>query len=381
VSIEIAIIGSTTRELEELLRSAHVQISSGSTMDLLRLAQAGSKCPRVIVLDVRKRHELPAALPLLKKEHPTLGVVIVADQLDPPRMLEAMRAGVSEWVVDPVKQAELVAAVERAAGNTTHAVGEVFAVVGAKGGVGATTIAVNIATSLSSVAAARTLLIDLHPACGDAALFLGVDPNFSMTDALENTHRLDEAFLKGIVVKTPAGPDLLASPDRALPTPIDPKKIRAVLEFASRSYRYVVLDVPRSEASLDEALSLAGSITVVATQELSAIRSGGRMAAAFRQRHGSAKVRIVVNRYDHAAEIGSDDLERAVGGRIGHKFPSNYRLAIDALNKGRPIVVDNHNKLASSFAAYARSLTSTNGKDASSVDRSTGFFGRLTGRG
>jgi pilus assembly protein CpaE len=381
VSIEIAIIGSTTKELEELLRSTHVQISSRPVSDLLRLAQPGAKCPRVIVLDGRKQSELPAALSVLRKEHPTTGVVIVADKLDPQRMLEAMRAGVSEWVVDPVKQAELVAAVERAAGNTPNAAGEVFAVVGAKGGVGATTIAVNIATSLSSASGARALLVDLHPACGDAALFLGVDPNFSMTDALENTHRLDEAFLKGIVVKTPAGPDLLASPDRAFPTAIDPKKIRAVLEFASRSYRYVVLDVPRSEASLDDALSLAGSITVVATQELSAIRSGSRMAAAFRQRHGAARVQIVVNRYDHAAEIGSEDLERAVGGRIGHKFPSNYRLAIDALNKGRPIVVDNHNKLASSFAAYARSLSSTNGKDASKVDRSTGFFGRLTGRG
>jgi pilus assembly protein CpaE len=381
VSIEIAIIGSTTKELEELLRSAHPQISSGSAMDLLRLAQPGARCPRVMVLDVRKRPDLPPALPMLKKEHPGIGVVIVADKLDPSRMLEAMRAGVSEWVVDPVKQPELIAAVERAAGNTTQAAGEVFAVVGAKGGVGATTIAVNIATSLASVSGARTLLVDLHPACGDAALFLGVDPNFSMTDALENTHRLDEAFLKGIVVKTAAGLDLLASPDRAFPSPMDPKKIRAVLEFAARSYRYVVLDVPRAEAALDEAIGLAGSITVVATQELSAIRSGSRMAAAFRQRHGAARVHIVVNRYDHAAEIGSDDLERAVGGRIGHKFPSNYRLAIDALNKGRPIVVDNHNKLASSFAAYARSLTSTHGKDASNVNRSTGFFGRLTGRG
>lgn len=389
MSIEVVIIGSATKQIEELLRPGYKQVSAGPTSDLLRLAQPGSKCPRVVVLDVRSRHEVPSALSILKKEHPASGVVIVADKLDPALMLEAMRAGVTEWVVDPVKQSELIAAVERAGGNATHAIGEVFAVVGAKGGVGATTIAVNVATSLSSVPGTRTLLIDLHPACGDAALFLGVDPNFSMIDALDNTHRLDEAFLKGIVVKTSAGPDLLASPDRAFPTPIDPKKIRAVLEFASCAYHYVVLDVPRAEASYDEALSLAGSITVVATQELSAIRSASRMAAAFRQRHGAGKIHIVVNRYDHAAEIGSDDLERAVGGRIGHKFPSNYRLAIDALNKGRPIVVDNHNKLASSITSYARSLTNTGRKDAatpgrkdtSTVDRSTGLFGRLTGRG
>lgn len=379
--IEIAIIGNATRELEDLLRSSHMKVSSASTGDLLRMAQPGAKCPQTLVLDLRKRQEIPAAVAVLKKEHPKVGVVIVADQLDPARMLEAMRAGVNEWVVDPLKQADLVAAVERAAGNTASGAGEIFAVVGAKGGVGATTIAVNIATSLSLVSGERTLLIDLHPACGDAALFLGVEPNFSTTDALENTHRLDEAFLKGIVVKTAAGPDLLASPERAFPSAIDPKKIRAVVEFAARSYRYVVLDVPRSEPSLEDALGLAGNITVVATQELSAIRSGSRMAAAFRQRHGTARINVVVNRYDTAAEIGADDLERAVGGRIGHKFPSNYRLAIDALNKGRPLVVDNHNKLASSFAAYARTLTKANGNQAATADRSTGFFGRLTGRG
>ena len=89
-----------------------------------------------------------------------------------------------------------------------------------------------------------------------------------MLDALENTHRLDEAYLKGLVAKTKAGPDLLASSDRIVAVAVDAPRVRAVVDFVARCYRYVVLDVPRSEPSAADALELASSITVVATQEL-----------------------------------------------------------------------------------------------------------------
>jgi len=380
VSIDVTIVGSTTPELEDLFRAGGIRSRSAVVSDLLRFAEPGSKPPRVIVLDMRQRSALPPAVAVLKKEQPTIGFVIVAGKLDPALMLEAMRAGVSEWVTEPVTQGDLMAATERVAGPVSTApLGKLFAVVGAKGGVGATTLAVNISTTLSSHSKGSTLLIDAHPAGGDAALFLGADPKFSVIDALENTHRLDEAFLKGLVVKTAAGLDLLAAPDHGVSHTIDPRRIRAVVELAMRCYRFVVLDVPRSNSLLDETLNLASSITVVATQELAAIRSGSRMATALRHRYGAEQVQVVVNRYDHAAEIGSGDLERAVGGRIGHTFPSNYRLAIDALNKGRPLVVENHNKLASSLAAYARSLSGAV-KDEAPADKAVGLLGMLTGR-
>jgi len=379
VSTDVTIIGSANRDLEEMLRGSHISTISAGAADLLRLAQPGSKPPRVVVLDIRQRPELPPALALLKKEHPSTGVVIIAAKLDPAVMVEAMRAGVNEWVAEPVVAKDLLAAVERLIELApVHATGELYAVIGAKGGVGATTVAVNVATALASTKKS-TLLIDLHSAGGDAALFLGAEPRFSVLDALDNTHRLDEAFLKGLVAKTASGPDLLASPDRTVPVAIDPRRVRAVVQFAMRCYRFVVLDVPRADTSVDETLGLASSITVVATQELAAIRSASRAAGVLRQRHGPERVQVVVNRYDRAAEIASEDLERAVGARIGHKFPSNYRLAIDALNKGRPVVVDNHNKLAASFVAYAQSLSQA-AKPASTPERSSGFLGRLTGR-
>ena len=90
-----------------------------------------------------------------------------------------------------------------------------------------------------------TLLVDLHLAYGDAALLLSAEPRFSILDALENTHRLDEAFFRGLVVRTKAGPDLLASSERGMAAPVDAHRIRTLIEFAARQYRYTVLDVPR----------------------------------------------------------------------------------------------------------------------------------------
>src|SRR5262249_28334303 len=133
--------------------------------------------------------------------------------------------------------------------------------------------------------------------------------------------------------------------------------LRTVVEFAMRSYRYVVVDAGRYDPSMRETFDLASTIIVVATQELAAIRRGAYVAADLRKHYGADRIEVVLNRYDRAADIASEDLERAFKSRIAHKYPSNYRLAIDALNKGRPIVIDNHNKLAGSFAAHARALT------------------------
>jgi pilus assembly protein CpaE len=234
--------------------------------------------------------------------------------------------------------------------------GEVFAVVGVKGGVGVTTVAVNVATVLAQKAAESVLLIDFNPACGDAAVFLGADPRFTTVDALANTTRLDGTYLKALVAKTTAGPDLLASPDRVVVAGADARRVRAVVEAASRCYRYVVLDVPSWGSSFDGALELTSSITVVTTQDVAALRNGNRLTLFLRRRYGVDRIRVVTNRYDHAADIVDGDLEIALGGPLYGMFPSADRLAVDALNRGLPVVLENQSKLAVALRSYARSL-------------------------
>jgi pilus assembly protein CpaE len=323
---------------------------------------------------VRGQAHLPAALPVLKRHHPATGVLIVADRLDPALLLEAMRAGVTEIVAAPLVANDVDAAIARLAAQRSLAQtgGVAFAFVGAKGGVGTTTVAVNVATALGRIVPGSTLLLDLHVGHGDAAVFLGVEPRFSIVDALENTHRLDEAFFRNLIVKTKAGVDLLASSDRVMTTPLDVRRIRTLLEIAGRHYRYVVLDVSRSDAAVLDALEGVKQIVIVADQELATVRSASRMVTTVRQRYGSERVSVVISRSDRLAEIGHEDVERAVGVKVKHSFPSDYRRALEALNKGRPLALDRHD-LSMALEGLARSLAGLESQGKS--DKSAQWFG------
>src|SRR6266513_1965726 len=102
MAVHITILGSTDRKLEELVRSSGLRPAVASALDLLALTHPGAQQPDVIVIDVRAHGQIPAALGVLKRHHPTTGVVLVAADLTPELMLEAMRAGVNECVAEPV---------------------------------------------------------------------------------------------------------------------------------------------------------------------------------------------------------------------------------------------------------------------------------------
>ena len=340
MGLNITIVGTSDRQLEELLRGQDMRVKSLPVGDLLALAQQTTAQPDVVVLDLRDSNALPPTLSTLRRQHPTTGVVIVAARLDPVLMLEAMRAGVTEWVTNPVTSTDFVAALERVSATRSVGVqGQIFAFVGAKGGVGTTTLAVNVAAALARVSGDRTLFIDLHMSYGDAAVFLGAEPRFSVVDAIENTHRLDESFFDSLVVPTKSRVHLLASADRSTHG-ADLGRVGTLLHFAAAHYRYTFLDVPRSEAAALDALESVSRIVIVANQELATVRNAGRMATALRQRYGKDRIRVVLTRYDKQAEISQEDVERVIGVAVKHVVPSDYRAALQALNKGRPLALE-----------------------------------------
>jgi pilus assembly protein CpaE len=377
VSLTITLVGTADRQLEELLRAPATRIKSLPVAELLAIAQPSATQPDVVILDLRETSSLPPTLATLKRQHPTTGVIIIAARMDPVLMLEAMRAGVTEWISDPVNAVELNAAVERVSSARPSSVqGQIFAFIGAKGGVGTTTIAVNVATALAqAVEDDRTLLMDFHLSYGDAAVFLGAEPRFSVADAMENTHRLDESFFESLVVQSKStGVHLLASAERAV-GPVDLRRISTLLQFAATHYRYTLLDVPRSEAAVLDALEGVATILIVANQELATVRNAGRIASTLRQRYGKDRVKIVVSRFDKQAEIGTEDVARVVGSPVKYTVPSDYRVALTSLNKGRPIVLDKENKLTPAFQALAFDLAGVRVEKPQESQKSGGLFG------
>jgi pilus assembly protein CpaE len=373
--VQVTVIGSADKRLQAMLEQPN------RTVVCLEESVVAGRKPapgEIFVIDARNLAHLPAFVAALTRDAADSGFILLCSKLDPTLMLEGMRAGIRECLPEPLEQADLDAAIARVAAGRM-ASGQVFAFIGAKGGVGTTTTAVNVAMELGHVAPKQALLIDLHMSNGDASLFLGEEPRFSVADAIDNAHRLDEAFFRSLVVRSKGQLDLLASPDSAVAGGADAGRIRSLVEFAARHYRYTVLDVPRSEPAALEALDPTDRIVIVANQELATVRSASRMAASLRQRYGKERVSVAVARYDPGAGIGQDDIERAVGMKIRHVMPSDYRRAVEALNSGKPLSLGNHNSLAGSFRAIARDLAGLAPSD-DSAKSSGGFLGLLKGR-
>ena len=160
--------------------------------------------------------------------------------------------------------------------------------------------------------------------------------------------------------------------------PYDSTHIRALLDFASLSRRYTVLDVPRSDSAALDSLELASRIVIVVNQELATVRNAARLATTLKQRYGQARLNLVLTRTDRRAEIGLDDVERTVGLEIAHMIPNDYRLAVQAMNKGRPIVLDGPNELTTAFKGLAKNLAGVSDGKKEQAVRTGSLFGRLS---
>lgn len=372
---EVVLLSKDTR-LEETLKGARFKTVMLAPSDLAKYLRGA---PAALVVDVRGQHQLPANLAAFCKQNPQTGVVLVATTLEPNLMLEAMRAGVNECVSEPITAQAIEEAVRRVMVDApSDKLGRVFAFIGSKGGVGTTTLAVNTAATLARTGSSDVLLMDLHHGYGDASIFLGVEPRFSVLDALENVHRVDEAFFGGLVEKTKAGIDLLGSSERLVASSVDPQRMHALLDFAIHQYRYTVLDVPRADVAMLDVLEAAELIVLVSSQELSALRSAGRLAHTLRARYGASHVRTVLNRYDRRSDIAHRDIERVIGDSVKHLLPSDYQVAIEAMSRGRPVVFD-HGRLSQAFRSLAADLGGIQ-KKPRSQPQPMGLLGRLSNR-
>ena len=357
-------------DVEELFRSAGL-VRRVAAEGFETGASAVTEPADVLIADLRGRSRLPAWLSDWKRRSPRTPVVLVTTSPDPALVLAAMRSGISECLVEPITRADAQAAIRRVTTGETTTTGEIFAFVGAKGGVGTTTLAVNTAAVISR-AAGGTLLVDLNLAGGDAAVLLGADPRFSVVDALANTHRADEAFFRGLLTATPCGLPLLAASTAPLASAIDPTRLQALLDFVRERYRYTIIDVPRAGSGAREVLDAANVVVIVANQELAALRSAAAIAAAARASREVDAIRAVLNRYDSDAPLDKKDVEEIVGLPVCARIPSQYRIAADAANRGEPIVTSRH-EIGRTIARFARELARL---PAEHGERGTGVLSR-----
>src|SRR5688500_11672417 len=241
------------RQVSKLLRAGGVPVGimEGRGLD--------GGAPDVYVVDIRgDLASGMASIERLRASHPAAALFAIASGADPELILRAMRAGANEFFAWTPGNASAAASMEESfhgavrrtaarreaahAGARQPCVTHVF--LGAKGGAGTTTVAVNCAVELARLTKRPTIIIDLKPCLGEVALFLGVRPRFTILDALENLHRLDKDFLTELVSRHKSGLDILAGSEQFdRPNAQDSGAIEELLRVLGRVYDHIVIDV------------------------------------------------------------------------------------------------------------------------------------------
>jgi pilus assembly protein CpaE len=250
---------------------------------------------------------------------------------------------------------------------------------GAKGGSGTTTVAVNCAVELVRLTKRSAIVVDFKQSLGEVALFLGVRPRFTLLDAIENLHRLDKEFLKELAARHKSGLDILAGSEQFdRPNASDASAIEELLRVLTRTYDYVVIDAGNTINAISmAALYAADTIFLVANPDVPSVRNAQRLVERVRQLGaGSERVRILLNRVTDQHMIAPKQIETALGYSIHHSFGSDYRTVATALNSGVPLTMSSNSEIAEQFGSFTRSLVGLEEQQAEPAKRAR-FLGIL----
>ena len=218
--------------------------------------------------------------------------------------------------------------------------GRLTSVFSTKGGLGVTTIATNLAVCLATGGAGSALLVDLDSRQSDVATFLNLRPTYSVLDAFENVGRMDESFLRGLLIRHASGLWVLPGPTRIERIQLGAEPVRVTIEMMRTNFDHVVLDLRHDlDPGTITALEASDTILFLAGLDVAAVRSGVAGLAAFRQLGISLqKVRVVVMREDTGDEVTVKHVREALGLPIVWKIPSDYPTVVSSINSGQPLV-------------------------------------------
>lgn len=296
-------------------------------------------------------------------------VFLVAPNADPQMLLWAMRIGIQEFFMPPLKPQEVQRALERfkeraahaATGRTARA-GQVISIVGGKGGVGATTVAVNLAVSLNrSHQDASVALLDMNTLFGEIPLFMEIKPQFHWGDLTKNINRLDETFLMNLLSQHRSGVHVLPSPGylngHQRPTP---QIMQQLLSLMKTIFDYVVIDC--GQATNDTALKtfeLSTHLLLIATPSLPCLANTNKLLGSVTNLGfvDIERPKIILNRYTKRGDISADDARAGLGRDIFWMIPNDYITTMAAINQGRPLAeVAPKSKIARNFDRLAGTL-------------------------
>lgn len=354
-----------------------------------QLSQIGEDAlPDIIVFELNGHSEkhLEDIENILRKHRDKVTVYVTYKEVDIGVVRRMMRAGVKDIFPQPLQTQEIVTEISHAVSAKRERVkaakgakGGVTAFVNAKGGSGATTLAVNVAHILASKFKAPVALIDLDLQFGDVALSLDIKPRTTIIDAIHQPDRVDPVFLKALMTKHESGLDVLASPGNLTSIEeLNPQAVRKILQAAVEDYEFVILDVPRIfTSSIIEALKFSEPVMLVGQNSLETIRDA-KIVLDNLALIGVPldNIELINNRaMAKSSSVPIDKLKDTLGKDKIHRIRNDYAASTSSQDQGLPITtVAGKSEMTKDVISLAEYLIKSHRGD---EEKKKGFFAKL----
>ena len=372
---EQSIVLNSRVESTNLARTvlSHVGLPAGPTDAVLRQLQDQRAEVVLVNIDPQNPQRAIRTIELIHSSIPEVTIFAVGEMNQPANIVSAMRAGAREFLDHAASREALIEAFTRFTATLSRAQrssskARVFTFLNAKGGAGATSVAVNTAVALQE-AHGRTVLVDFAP-IGHAALQMNLRPQFTLIDALQNLHRMDGSLLDGLMTPYRNGLHLLAGaqqPHNSIPSA---SELARFFDLLVNQYHFVLLDCSgRMDGTMQMICDLSNAVLLVAQTDVVSLWSAGRIQAFLQEGAGRDRLRVVLNRYKKIPGFTDEDVERATNCKVLWKVPNNFQVIGPAIDKGNPVAAQGNHDIGRSYQGLAAELAgaTTSGEGALSL--------------
>ena len=324
------------------MAKAHLKVHMGGIATAIEFYQS-AQTPNLIIVESREEpKQLIASLMQLSEFcDPSSKVVVIGHYNDVWLYRELIRFGISEYVVAPISMADIVSVISSIfIDPEAEPIGKSIAFVGAKGGVGSSTIAHNVAWTMSSLFASEVVVADLDLAFGTANINFDQDPAQGIAEAVFSPERIDEVYLDRLLAQCAERLSLLAAPSMLDRTyDFEPEAFSQIIETAQRSAPVLVLDVPHIWSGWSKnVLTQADEVVITATPELANLRNAKNLVDMLKKlRPNDGPPKLIVNQtgVPKRPEISAADFAEPLDLEPMAIIPFDPQLFGNSANNGR----------------------------------------------
>jgi pilus assembly protein CpaE len=347
--ITAVIIDSNTESLNKTVKYIKSLGEQASVEGATTTFEAGfelihKKRPMVVIMSVDDG-EYDIALDRVKtilSRFPRVSIFAICEDRSSETILRFMRAGVTEYLLKPLSELDLASALQKLGRlwlvKTPEAdEGKIITLFSPKGGVGVTTIAINLAVNIHELTSKPTILVELDLNAGDVTTFLNLRAAYTMSDVTSNIGKLDRTFLQSVITKHESGIYVLADPQRVEEAvSISAEDVRKVLTLLKSMFAYIILDTePAFNDRTKTAIDMSNLLFMVFIMSLPGIRNMQRYLN-YLDGFGNVKekIRLLVNRRLKKDDIKPEDAEKILDRPLFWSIPNDYDTVMACLNKG-----------------------------------------------